>query len=82
MNYRIVYPNEHGTLNLISPTGLYSVEQTAKKDVPEGVPYRIVDVNNLPANFDFFQAWECDFSNPDGYGLGYHAWMQQHKEQV
>ena len=39
---------------------------TAKKDVPEGVPFIIIDSTELPTAPQ--ETWEVDFSNPDGYG--------------
>lgn len=65
---RIIYPNGTG-ISVITPNtscGL-SVEQIAVKDVPEGVPYKIISVDDLPdrATRD---AWTADFSEPDGYG--------------
>ncbi len=39
---------------------------TAKKDVPEGVPFIIIDSTELPNAPQ--ETWEVDFSNPDGYG--------------
>ena len=68
MNSRIIYPNETG-IAVITPTGDLSVEQTALKDVPTGVKYKIIDVSDLPSNRDFRNAWEYDFTNSfDGVG--------------
>lgn len=39
---------------------------TAKKDVPAGVPFVIVDSTEIPTAPQ--ETWEVDFSNPDGYG--------------
>lgn len=67
MNQRIIYPQETG-IAVIHPTGELSVEETAQKDVPTGVPYLIIDSSELPADREFRDAWQADFSNPDGYG--------------
>ena len=68
MNKRIIYPNETG-IAVITPTGDLSVEETALKDVPSGVKYKIIDVSDLPPNRDFRNAWEYDFTNSfDGVG--------------
>ena len=68
MNKRIIYPNETGIAVLI-PSGELSVEETALKDVPTGVKYKIIDVSDLPSNRDFRNAWEYDFTtNFDGEG--------------
>lgn len=73
MTKRIIYPNqEMGGICLMTPfleCGL-TIEEIAKKDVPAGVPYRIIDISNVPTDSVFFNAWEADFSNPDGYGIG------------
>ena len=70
MNKRIIYPNDVGTgIAVIIPTGELSVEETALKDVPSGVKYKIIDVSDLPPNRDFRNAWEYDFSTDfDGVG--------------
>jgi hypothetical protein len=68
MNQRIIYPNETG-IAVITPTGDLSLEETALKDVPSGVKYKIIDSTDLPADRDFRNAWEFDFSNDfDGVG--------------
>jgi len=74
--YVIIYPNtETGGVIIVSPApdcGL-SLEAIALKDVPPGVPYKYVHRNNLPSQSDFvfFDAFEADFSNPDGNGADY-----------
>jgi len=68
MNQRIIFPQETG-IAVIHPTGELSVEETALKDVPTGVKYKIIDVSDLPSNRDFRNAWEYDFTNSfDGVG--------------
>jgi len=68
MNERIIYPNETG-IAVITPTGDLSVEETALKDVPSGVKYKIIDVSDLPSDRDFRNAWEYDFTTDfDGVG--------------
>jgi hypothetical protein len=51
---RIIYQNETGGVSIIIPTE--SVE-LALKDVPEGVPYEIVDASEVPADRTFRGAW-------------------------
>ena len=65
---RIIYPNETG-IAVITPTGELSIEETAKKDVPTGVKYKIIDDTDLPSDRDFRNAWEYDFS-ADFDGIG------------
>ena len=68
MNQRIIYPQETG-IAVITPTGEIPLEETALKDVPSGVKYKIIDDTDLPPDRDFRDAWEYDFSeNFDGVG--------------
>lgn len=76
----IIYPQDSGTLALVFPTGEIAIEEVARKDVPTGIPYIIVDKSDLPEeSFDFSDAWETDFSSPDGYGIGQDAWFEEQK---
>jgi hypothetical protein len=61
MTKKIIYLSELGGLNLVAPTGEISIEEVAKKDIPTGSPYRIVEDSELPANSAFFGAWEANF---------------------
>ena len=66
----ILYPQENGSVAVMRPVygcGL-TVEQIAAKDVPFGVPYIIVNSSDIPTDETFFNAWEADFSNPEGHG--------------
>ena len=68
MNKKIIYPQDSG-IAVIHPTGDLSIEETALKDVPTGVKYKIIDSTDLPANKDFRNAWEYDFTESfDGVG--------------
>jgi hypothetical protein len=71
----IIYTNDNGGVSIIYPTGELSIEEVAKKDVPAGVPYKIVDVADIPEDRTFRAAWEVDITEPDGIGLGYDAWF-------
>jgi hypothetical protein len=83
MNQRIIYQNENGGVTIIIPTGELAFEEVCRKDVPAGVPYKIVDVADIPSDRTFRDAWEADFTNPDGVGIGADAWFaeQAAKEQ-
>lgn len=82
MSQRIIYPTANGVVVLI-PTGELAIEEVCRKDVPAGVAYKIVDVADIPSDRTFRDAWEADFSNPDGVGIGADAWFaeQAAKEQ-
>ena len=50
-------------------------EDVCQKDVPANTPYLIVEDDVIPSDRSFRNAWEADFSNPDGYGIGPDAWF-------
>lgn len=59
-NLRIIYPTPEGGVSIIIPAvecGL-TIEQIAEKDVPAGVPFKVVDVSEIPADRTFRSAWE------------------------
>ena len=65
---KIIFPNENG-IAVMTPTGDLSLEETALKDIPTGVKYKIIDSADLPADREFRNAWEYDFTNDfDGVG--------------
>lgn len=70
MDKRILYTNTDGGLSVVIPTGELSLEETALKDVPTGVRYKIIDVSDLPADRDFRNAWEYDFDKNGHDGVG------------
>lgn len=79
MNERIIYPTDDGGVAVIIPApncGL-TVEEIAAKDVPAGVPYKIVSVDDILSDRTFRDAWEADITEPDGYGIGHEAWFAQ-----
>ena len=55
MNQRIIYPTDEGGVAVIVPA--VSVE-LAMKDIPEGKPYQVVDVSEIPSDRTFRDAWE------------------------
>lgn len=61
----IIYPT-NDSIAVMAPSGVLSTEETALKDVPTGVPFFIVDSEELPTEPQ--ETWIVDFSNPDGYG--------------
>ena len=65
---KIIYTTENG-ISVLTPTGELSLEETALKDVPSGVKYKIIDASDLPTDRDFRNAWEYDFTDSyDGVG--------------
>ena len=60
MNQRIIYPTDDGGVAVIVPIsecGL-TIDEIAAKDVPAGKPYKIVSVDDIPADRTFRAAWE------------------------
>lgn len=65
---KIIFPNGSGGIAIIHPTGALPIEAVAFKDVPNGVPYLFVEDDDIPNDRTYREAWEADFSNPDGIG--------------
>jgi len=61
MNQRIIYKNPDNTVSIIVPSNealsFMTIEQIAKKDVPTGLNYKIVDVSEIPTDRIFRDAW-------------------------
>lgn len=60
MDKRIIYKTDEGGVAVIVPapnSGL-SIEEVAKKDVPAGKEYFIVDASEIPSDRTFRNAWE------------------------
>jgi hypothetical protein len=79
MKKRIIYSTDKGGVSILIPApealNIYSIDEIAKKDVPAGVTYKIVDVADIPEDRTFRNAWEANITEPDGVGLGYDAWF-------
>lgn len=73
---KIIYPTSTG-IAVVHPTGELPIEEVARKDVPAGVPYLIVDDSVIPTDRTFRDAWEADFTVPDGHGIGAEAWFAE-----
>ena len=53
----------------MTPSGDLSLDETALKDVPSGVKFKIIDSSDLPPDRDFRDAWDFDFTTDfDGVG--------------
>jgi hypothetical protein len=70
---RIIYKNPDNTVNIIVPTPealqFMTIEQIAKKDVPTGLKYKIVNVSEVPSDREFRNAWTIDEAElTDGVG--------------
>jgi len=62
MTKRIIYPTDDGGVAVIIPAPEYlethTIEELAAKDVPAGKEYKIVDVEDIPSDRTFRNAWE------------------------
>jgi len=62
MNKRIIYPKDDGGVAVIVPAPEYlethTIEELAAKDVPAGKEYKIVNVEDIPSDRTFRNAWE------------------------
>ena len=71
MNTIIIYKTDEGGVAVIvrAPECPLSLEEIAKKDVPTGRPYKIVDVMEIPSDRTFRGAWTIDETElTDGVG--------------
>ena len=71
MSQRIVYQKEDGGIAVITIASNceLTLEEICAKDVPTGVKYKIIDSSELPADREFRNAWDYDFTNSyDGVG--------------
>lgn len=68
MDQVIIFPNAEGGVSIMVSTGVLPIEDVARKDVPKGVPYKIVNREDIPQDRTFRDAWEMGEFTPDGYG--------------
>ena len=75
---KIVYKQDDGVIAIVMPnlkeinpaTGVvFTIDEIAKKDVPTGKKYKIIDDSDVPTDRSFRNAWTVDESNlTDGVG--------------
>jgi len=68
---KIIYKQENGTISILtpSPNCELTLEEVAQKDVPTGLPYKIVNVSEIPTDRTFRDAWTIDDAElTDGVG--------------
>lgn len=73
MQKRIVYQGDEGELCILIPTSeamlAYGVDAIARKDVPYGRPYKIIDASDIPSDRSDRDAWFVDADGlTDGRG--------------
>ena len=61
---KIIYKNESGGVSILHPTdealSFMTIDEIAKKDVPTGLPYKIVEDSEVPTDRTFRDAWTVD----------------------
>lgn len=78
----IIFQNQDLSICILSPApGMletHSLESLGMKDVPEGLPFWIVDESEIPADRTFREAWEVpqDWGPPDGYGSQFNTFEE------
>ena len=71
---RIIFENQDKSVGILIPSqewiDLFGIEAIANKDVPQGLPFWIVEDSFIPSDRTFRGAWEIDESmgEPNGYG--------------
>ena len=85
----IIYKQDNGQVAIVYPIqeviDLYGLDAIAKKDVPSGKAYKIVDSDDLPTDLIFFNAWTVDESLlTDGVGDEHDMFLDdpQHPDYV
>ena len=70
MPQRIIYKTSDGVSVIIpAPNSGLTVEEIAAKDVPTGLPYKIVNVSDIPADRTARDLWDVDTADlTDGAG--------------
>jgi len=78
----IAYPTADGVAIIYPADPNFTAEQIAKKDVPEGVPYVLLNAADVPTDRTFRDAWSVDFSSPSGFGISDAEWQQLYAPQI
>ena len=70
---KIIYKNKSGGVSILHPTeealSFMTIDEIAKKDVPTGAKYKIVEDSEIPIDRTFREAWTVDDSTlTDGVG--------------
>lgn len=65
-NKRIIHANENGGIAVTAPSVNWdqTMEELAEKILPEGEPYAIIDVSDLPTDRQHRDLWRFDFNDP------------------
>lgn len=84
---KIIYRGTDNSISVIIPNAdceqAFGIMAIAKKDVPEGLPFWIVDESEIPTDRTFRNAWEIpeDWGPPDGYGSEFYTFEKIEEEK-
>ena len=70
---KIIFKNNIGGVSIIHPSdealSFMTIDEIAQKDVPTGLPYKIVEDSEIPEDRTFRYAWTVDEATlTDGVG--------------
>ena len=70
---KILFKNDDGGVSILHPTeealSFMTIDEIAKKDVPTGLPYKIIADSEIPTDRTFRDAWTVDETTlTDGVG--------------
>jgi hypothetical protein len=69
MDKRAIFTTNDNMVAVVIPAKGKDIYACAKKAVPAGVPFWVVDVSAIPSDRKKRDAWELvDMPEPDGYG--------------
>ena len=76
MEKRVIYKTNEGGVAVFIPAPealeKYTIKELADVYVPEGLPYKIVDVSEIPSDRTFRNAWDIDNAElTDGVGSSF-----------
>lgn len=78
---RIIFENQDKSIGILIPTqqalDTYGIDAIAKKDVPAGLPYWIVEDSEIPTNREDRDSWVMDTDiEPHGYGSVFYTFEE------
>lgn len=56
-NKRVIYPNDDGGVSILVPSPECPSIERLIQDLPDGVPYQIVHMNEIPTDRSYRNAW-------------------------
>lgn len=80
----ILFPLSPSGVGIVIPAAGCGIPvmEIARKDVPAGVPFLIVQDDALPGPVEDSASWVVDFSKPDGVAIGPQQWFINQAQSV